>query len=131
MGVTRNGRASGEERGRPRLDRVAGRGIPAARMLSGGPDGQRVEVVGEDAPGDPGAGTGMALEAAAAEAVAALEVADATLAADAVARQAPVAAPGPRGLAAGDERVPAGGQMLGDWTGREATVDGDILRPEA
>src|SRR4051812_47522555 len=86
----------------------------APRMLSGGPDGEGVEVVGQDAPGHPCAGAVVAFEAAALEAVAALEVADAALRADPVTRQAAVAAPGAGALAAGDERPVRRGKVLSD-----------------
>src|SRR4051794_13453926 len=95
-------------------------------MVSGASDGEGVEVVGQDAPGDPGAGAVVAFEAAALEAVAALEVADAALGADAVARQAAVAASGPGALAASDKRAVGRRQMLGDRAGREAAVNGDL-----
>ena len=68
----------------------------------------------------------MAFEAAAAEAVAALEVADASFGADAVPGKAPVGASGPGALAAGDERALAGGQVFGDGAGREAAVERDF-----
>src|SRR5688572_4677768 len=83
-------------------------------MLSGGPDGERVEVVGQDCPGGPGLRSAVAFEAAALESVAALEVADAALDADPEARQAPVGASGAGGLAAGDEHAIWPGQVLGD-----------------
>ena len=72
-------------------------------MVSGGSDGQRVEVVGQDAPSGPGLLTLIALQAAAAHPVAAFEVADASFGAGAVALQAALRAPGAGLLAPGDE----------------------------
>ena len=56
-------------------------------MFSGGSDGQGVEVVGQDAPSGPGLLAVIALQPAAAHAVAAFEVADASFGAGAVALQ--------------------------------------------
>src|SRR4051812_34244746 len=74
-------------------------------MLSGGSDGERVEVVGQDRPGGPGSRAAMALEAGALEPVAAFEVADAALDAHPKAGEASVGAPGASGLAASDEHA--------------------------
>src|SRR4051794_33729632 len=95
-------------------------------MVSGGPDGERVEVVGQDPPGDPGASAVVAFQPAAPEDVAALEMADAAFGADAVARQAPVGASDPGALSSGDERAVARGQVFGARAGREPAVDGDL-----
>src|SRR5919198_4317383 len=65
-----------------------GRTAPAASG-SAVLEGEGVEVVGEDAPADPRFGPGLAAQSGAAQSVAALGVADAALAADAVARQPP------------------------------------------
>src|SRR4051794_19583745 len=97
-------------------------------MLSGAADGEGVEVVGQDAPRDPGAGTLMSSQAAALEAVFALEVADAAFGADAVARQSPVRALGAGAAAPGDEHAAASGQVVVDGTGREAAVERDVAR---
>lgn len=53
--------------------------------VSAGPDGERVKVVGENAPACPGALAFVAPQAAATHSVAALEVADAALGACAIA----------------------------------------------
>ena len=67
-----------EWRGRLDVRVVSGRVVPDTFwMLSGGPDGERVEVVGEDRPGRPGRGAAVVFEARALEAVAAVEVTDA------------------------------------------------------
>jgi hypothetical protein len=95
-------------------------------MLSGGPDGDRVEVVSEDRPGGPGPGAAVASEAAAAQAVAAFEVADAALDADPEARQPAVGASGAGGLAAGDEYAVGAGQILGDADREEAAVEREL-----
>jgi hypothetical protein len=111
-------------------------------MLSGGADGERVEVVGEDAPGGPGAGSVVAFEAAAAQAVAAFEVAaaqavaafevaDAALGADPELRQAPVGLARPGRLSAGDEQSIGWRQGLGDRAGRETAVKRDFSGPDA
>src|SRR5438045_2740119 len=71
-------------------------------MLSGGSDGEGVEVVGEDRPGRPGPGAMVAFEARSAQAVSAFEVADASFDADAKAREAPVGAARAGRLTAGD-----------------------------
>ena len=97
-------------------------------MLSGGSDGQRVEVVGQDAPSGPGLLAVIAFEAAAAHAVAAFEVADASLGAGAVALQPALGATGAGLLAPGDED-PFGLQvfeLLGCRAEREATVQRDL-----
>ena len=99
-------------------------------MLSGGWDGEGVEVVGEDSPGGPGLLAVVAFEAAAGLPVTAFEVTDAAFAADAVARKAPIGASGTGGLAAGDECSIAGGEVLGDRTGLEAAVDGDFAQSD-
>src|SRR5438093_6583562 len=102
----------------------------AAGSVSVGPDGEGVEVVGQDGPADVGARPGMAFQAAAAQAVAAFEVTDAALAADAVAGQAPARAPRRWGLPAGDEDRGAVGQSaLGD-AGIEAAIEGDLARSQ-
>src|SRR5215218_373059 len=97
-------------------------------MLSAGPDGEGLEVVGEDAPGRPGPCSVVASEAAAAQAVAAFEVADAAFGADAVAGQAPVGASGAGALAAGNERALSGWEVLVDRAGREPAVEGNLTR---
>ena len=97
-------------------------------MLSGGPDGEGVEVVGQDRPSDRRSGSVEASESSAAHAVAAFEVTDAAFGADAVARQAPVAVFGGCALAAGDEDLGRVGQLLGDGAGRKAAVERDVAR---
>src|SRR5215207_3018052 len=100
-------------------------------MVSVGSDGERVEVVGEDRPGGPGALAVVAFEAAAVESVAALEVADASFGADSEFRQAPVGALGAGGAAAGDEDAVGAGQVLVDGAGREAAVEREVARANA
>ena len=68
----------------------------ADRSVSGGPDGQGVEVVGEDRPSGPGLLAFIAFESAAAQAVAAFEVADASFGAGAVAAATVVGCVGSR-----------------------------------
>src|SRR4051794_28186650 len=97
-------------------------------VASGSRESQRVEVVGQDAPADPGLGAVLAAESAAAQAVAALEVTDATLAPDAVARQSPGGAPRRRLLAAGDEDRVGVRQRLVAGSGGEAAVERDLAR---
>src|SRR4051794_34814345 len=72
-------------------------------MVSGAVDGERVEVVGEDRPTGPDPLAVVAFEAAAAQAVAAFEVADAALGAGAVAREAFAGAARAGFVSAGDE----------------------------
>src|SRR3954453_15340597 len=79
-------------------------------MVSGGVDGERVEVVGEDRPAGPGLLAGVALEAAAAEGVAAFEGPDAPLGAGAVARQA-FAGAARAGLVAAGHEDPLGREL--------------------
>src|SRR3954465_788811 len=79
-------------------------------MVSGGVDGERVEVVGEDRPAGPGLLAGVALEAAAAQAVAAFEVAGAALGAGAVARRA-FAGAARAGLVAAGHEDPLGREL--------------------
>ena len=93
-------------------------------MFSGGSDGQGVEVVGEDAPSGPGLLAVIAHQPAAAHAVAAFEVADASLGAGAVALQPALGASGAGLLAPGDED-PFGTEvfeLLGRRANGEATV---------
>src|SRR3954451_18394567 len=86
-------------------------------MLSGGADGERVEVVGEDRPGGPGAGALVAFQTGSAQAVAAFEVADAALGADPEPGESPVGLARAGRLASGDERSVWGRQVLGDGAG--------------
>src|SRR4051812_38738632 len=97
-------------------------------MSSGGPDGEGVEVVAQDAPADRGASAVLAFESASARAVAALEVADTAFAADAVSGQPPVGVAGARGLSAGDEDALCLGQRGGCRPGVEAAVQRDVAR---
>jgi hypothetical protein len=97
-------------------------------MLSGGSDGEGVEVVGEDRLSDRGSGSVEASEAAAAQSVATFEVTDAAFGSDAVARQPAVGAFGAGALLAGDVGGGRVGQVLADGAGLEATVDGDLAR---
>src|SRR4051794_41760026 len=71
---------------------------------SGGPEGERVEVVGEDRPGGPGACAGVAFQAGAVEAVASFEVADAAFGADAELREPAVGLAGVWGVGGADEQ---------------------------
>src|SRR5215213_7044295 len=104
--------------------------------VSDGVVGVGVEVVGQRAPADPRPGARVALEAAAFEAVAALEVADAALAAGAVAGQPiarSLAGAGGGAALAGDEQ-PLGRERLERLAGGvdgEAAVDGDLGDGEA
>ena len=75
----------------------------ALRSVSPGPDGERVEVVGEDSPFSPDLPAFVAFEAAAAQPVAAFEVADPAFRAGAVAPQPTLGAFRARFLAAIDE----------------------------
>ena len=77
----------------------------APGSVSGGADGEGVEVVGQDRPGGPGLLALIALQPAAAKAVAAFEVADAAFGAGAVALQSALGASGARLLAPGDEQA--------------------------
>src|SRR5215211_343166 len=116
---------------RPSCKSAPGGGGPGADwMVSGGSDGERVEVVGQDAPADRCLGAGLAFEAGAAEAVAAFEVADAAFGADAVARQAPVGASGAGAAAAGDEHAAGVGKRVADGAGIEAGVQRNVARAE-
>src|SRR3954454_18422324 len=83
-------------------------------MVSGGVDGERVEGVGQVRPAGPDPLPVVSLEAAAPEAVAAFEVADPTLGAGAVARQAFAGAARPGLVAAGDEH--ALGSTAASWS---------------
>ena len=97
-------------------------------MFSGGSDGQRVEVVGEDAPSAPGLLAVIAFEAAAAHAVAAFVVADASFGAGAVALPPALGASGAGLLAPGDED-PLGIEVFELLAGRangEAAVQCDL-----
>src|SRR4051812_33108082 len=76
---------------------AAARGRGRRREGSGGSEGQRVEVVGENRPGGPGASAGVAFQAGSVEAVAPLEVADAAFGADAEAGEPAVGLAGVRG----------------------------------
>src|SRR5919198_2632118 len=100
----------------------------ALGTISAGSDGERVEVVGEDGPARPGLLTLIALQAAAPEPVAALEVADAALHPDPVAGEA--AAGTPRaGLRAPRDEDPLGrgvGELLGGELVAEAAVERDL-----
>src|SRR4051794_33006747 len=99
-------------------------------MTSPGAGGEGVGVVGEDRPLSPDLLAVGALEAAAVQAVAALEVADAALLAGAVAREPPPGAAGAGLLAPSDEH-PLGRQVPQRFGGRanlEAAVDGDLAR---
>src|SRR5438128_9939208 len=94
--------------------------------VSAGPDGVGVKVVGEDRPARPGALALFALQAAAAQSVAALEVADAALGAGAVALQAALGAFRAGLLAARDE-YPVGwkrGQGVAGRAGGKAGGEG-------
>ena len=97
-------------------------------MVSGGADGQGVEVVGEDALSGPGLLAVIAFQAAAAHAVAAFEVADASFGAGAVALQPALGASGAGLLAPADED--AFGievfELLGRRGGGEAAVQRDL-----
>src|SRR5215207_4966157 len=114
-----------EWRGRLDVRVVSGRVVPDTFwMLSGGPDGERVEVVGEDRPGRPRSRSAVAFEPGS------LEVADAALDADPEAGEPPVGAFGARGLAAGDEHAVGAGQVLGDADREEAAVEREFARFE-
>src|SRR5215216_6701595 len=97
------------------------------RVLSAGVDGQGVQVIGQDRPAGPDPLALVALEAAAAQVVAALEMADAALAAGAVAGQPPAGAAG-AGLGPSRDERPGGcqrGQGLGGRAWHEAAIQGD------
>src|SRR6188472_606857 len=99
-------------------------------MVSGGADGERVEVVGEDAPAGRDLLAVMPLQAAAAQPVAALEVADAALAAGAVPGLALAGASGSGLVAARDEHARALGDGVERRTGLEAAVADQLARPD-
>jgi hypothetical protein len=127
----RNGRA-GVGSGRPFAERV-GALVGAVGSVSAGPDGERVKVVGQDRPFGPDPLAVVALGAAAAHAVAALEVADAALGAGAVALQSALGAPGAGLLAAGDEHSLRGqvGEAAVGRAGHEAAIERDLARAAA
>src|SRR4051812_3779789 len=78
----------------------------------------------------PGAGPGVAFESAAPEAVAALEVTDASFGADTETGEPAVGAPRPGRAASGDEDAIGAGEVLID-TGRiEAAVERDLARAQ-
>src|SRR3954462_10167282 len=93
---------------------------------SGGPEGERVEVVGEGRPGGPGAGAGGGFQAGAVEPVASFEVADAAFGADAELREPAVGLAGVWGVVAADEQPVWFGQVRADGAGLEAAVEGDL-----
>src|SRR5215207_6356918 len=99
--------------------------------VSAGSDRERVEVVGEDRPAGPGPHSFMALQARAAQAVAALEVADAALGAGPVARAAFAGAPGAGFVAAGELDLLVGevGECVLGRAGQEAAVANDLAGP--
>src|SRR5215213_1102710 len=100
---------------------------------SGGVDGEGVEVVGQDRPAGPDPLALVALEAAARQPIAALEVADPPLAAGTVAGQAPAGAPGAR-LGPSRDEGPGGcegGHGLCGRPGHKAAVEGDLARSKA
>src|SRR5829696_6557728 len=78
------------------------------RGLSAGVDGQGVQVVGQDRPAGPDSLALVTLQPAAAQVVAALEVADAALAAGAVAGQPPAGAAVQLGRGLGQQAVLGG-----------------------
>src|SRR3954452_13370791 len=110
--------------GPPAVQRIA------SPVASGGPEGERVEVVGEDRPGGPGAGAGVAFEAGSVEAVASLEVTDAAFGADAELGQPAVGLAAVGGVAAADEQSVGFGQVLADGAGCEAAVECDLTWPQ-
>jgi hypothetical protein len=102
------------------------------RVLSAGVDGQGVQVVGQDRPAGPDSLALVTPQAAAAQVVAALEVADAALAAGAVAGQPPAGAAG-AGLGPSRDERPGGcqpGQGLGGGAWHEAAIQGDLAWPK-
>ena len=99
-------------------------------MVSVGSDGECVEVVGRDRTGGPGPRSSVAFEAGALEAVAALEVADAPLDADAEACEAAVGVSGASRLAAGDEDAVGAGQVFGDAEREEAAIECELSRAQ-
>src|SRR5436309_10423215 len=77
----------------------------AVLMLSAGPDGERVKVVGEDRPSAPSLHSGLSLQAGSAQPVAALEVADTALRPCAVATEPSLGSSRAWLLAPGDEHA--------------------------
>src|SRR5215204_2280111 len=84
------------------------------RVLSAGVDGQGVQVVGQDRPAGPDSLALVTLQPAAAQVVAALEVADAALAAGAVAGQPPAVRREP-GSARPEMNVLVGASLARVW----------------
>src|SRR5918994_5208566 len=101
--------------------------VRAWEMVSGGPDGERVEVVGEDAPAGPGLLAVMAFQPGPAQAVAALEVTDAALDAGAVARLALAGSSRAGLVAAGDEHARAVGDGVAGRAGLKAALADHLL----
>src|SRR5579875_3147960 len=92
--------------GRPWLQIGSGVKVPERLwMLSGGPDGEGVEVVGQHGPSDRCSGAVLAFEAGPPRAVAAFEVTDPPFAPDPVLREPAVGVPGSGGLSCGDEHA--------------------------
>src|SRR4051812_27280391 len=120
--------------GRERWARVSGSaGLPwvgRQPSRSCGAQRERVEVVGEDRPGGPGARAGVALEPGSVEAVASLEVADAAFGADAELGQPAVRLAAVRGVVATDEQPRGLGEVLADGAGLEAAVERDLSWPQ-
>lgn len=101
-------------------------------MVSAGPDGEGVKVVGRDRPGVPGACPVLAFEPGSVESVFAFEVADAAFDADAVARETPLRSPRPGLLAPGNEHAlrREGGECVLDRAALEAAVECDLARAQ-
>src|SRR5450631_1607177 len=100
--------------------------------VSPGSDGERVSVVGEDAPSGPDLLVFVAFEARSVHAVAAFEVTDPAFRAGSVALHSSLGALGAGLLAAGDEH-PVGVEVFEGLAGRadvEPAVQRDLLRPD-
>src|SRR5215211_9531132 len=106
------------------LDRLTCGALPTDPRRSGGVNGEGVQVVGQDRPAGPDPLALVAPQAATPQPIATFEVADAALAAGAVAGQPPAGAPRARLGPPGDERArrcqPS--QGLGGRAGQEPTV---------
>src|SRR3954452_1221370 len=106
--------------------------VGAVGSVSAGPDGEGVEVVGEDRPLGPDLLPVVALQTAAVQPVAAFEVADAAFCPGSVSLHPPLGASGAGLLAAGDEQSVGrqAGEAAVGRSGHEAAVERDLARAQ-